>query len=368
MSDEPNFYALLGVERTATEAEVRSAYRKLARKHHPDVNPGDAKAEETFKQLSGAYEVLSNAEKRKLYDEFGVAGLRGGFDPEQARGYRQWSEARTAAGQAHRGPVEFDIGDLFGVGTRKPRGWAVAGEDIEIEAELDFVTALRGTTLEVVVPVRTPCPTCVGSGEEPGSAAEMCSACKGSGKEQVVRGPLRMVGICSQCGGDGKVHPACRACYGLGILEVQGTVQVRIPAGADDGSELRVRGKGGPGMEEGPAGDLLIRTRVLPHPHFARDGLDLRLKMPITLEEAYVGGSIPVPTLDGVVQMKIPAHSQPGAKLRLRGKGVKRGSTAGDLYVELSIHMPDQEDPVLAEALKNASALYSRPPREGIAL
>jgi molecular chaperone DnaJ len=368
MADDPNFYALLGVERTASDAQIKSAYRKLARKHHPDVNPGNRQAEDTFKQISAAYDVLSNPEKRKLYDEFGAESLRGGFDPEQARAYRQWSEGRAAAGHARSEPVEFDLGDLFGGGARSQRGWAMAGEDIAADVELDFVTALRGTLLDVRVPVRTPCPTCAGSGQEPGSSAQVCPVCEGKGKQQVVRGPMRMVSACAACGGDGKVHTPCRSCAGAGIVQSEETVQVRIPPGADDGSELRVRGKGGPGMAGGPAGDLLIRTRVRPHAHFKREGLDLHLTLPITLEEAYLGSQVQVPTLEGPVQLKIPARSQSGAKLRLRGKGVKRGQEAGDLYVELAIRIPEGANEALAEALKQSTALYGRPPREGIAL
>ncbi len=368
MADDHNFYALLGLERTAPEAEVRSAYRKLARKHHPDVNPGDPKAEETFKQISGAYDVLSNPEKRKLYDEFGTEGLRGGFDPEQARAYRQWSEGRVATGHAHEGPVEFDLGDLFGGAQRRTRGWAVAGEDIAASVELDFVTALRGTLLEVRVPTRSTCPTCAGAGEEPGSTPETCPACQGSGKQQVLRGPMRMVSACDRCGGDGKVHKPCHTCQGVGLLQAEETAQVRIPPGVDDGSELRVRGKGGPGLFEGPPGDLLIRTHVRPHSHFKREGLDLTLTLPVTLEEAYLGSSVQVPTLDGPVQLKVPARSQSGTKLRLRGKGVKRAKESGDLYVELAVRLPDHEDEALKEAFKTASKLYSAPVREGITL
>jgi molecular chaperone DnaJ len=359
-------YETLGVAKTASEEDVKRAYRKLARKHHPDVNPGNVEAEERFKNISAAYDILSNPEKRKLYDEFGEEGLRGGFDPEQARSYKHWSEARSASGD-HEVPFDFDLGDIFGGGGRR-RGFAMAGEDVVVEVELDFVTALHGTQIDVRVPVRSACGVCMGSGAEPGSEPETCPTCKGSGKRQLVQGPMRMTVVCNTCGGDGKVHKPCKTCHGEGIIESEQTVQVRIPAGADDGSELRVRGKGGPGIGGGEPGDLLIRTRVRPHAHFRRDGLDLSVTLPITLEEAYAGSSIDVPTADGTVQMKVPAHSQSGARLRLRGKGVARGSQRGDLYVELRVLVPEQEDQAFSEALKRSSSLYTRPVREGIAL
>lgn len=372
MAEEQDPYAVLGVQRDASEEEIKRAYRKLARTHHPDVNPGNQQAEEKFKAIAAAYDVLSNAEKRKLYDEFGHEGLRGGFDPEQARAYQRWASQREAAGGG-RGPdipFDFDFGDLFGAraarGHVRPRG--IAGEDVLVNAELDFVTALRGTQLEVRFPLQAACPVCAGSGEQPGSQPKICPDCQGRGRKQIARGPLNMVTTCPTCGGDGKIHDPCTNCGGAGLIRDEQKVDVRIPPGADDGSELRVRGRGSPGLGDGAPGDLIIRVRVRPHAHFTRDGLDLTLKLPVTIEEAYLGASVPVPTPAGEVQMKIPAHSQTGQKLRLKGKGVTRGSNTGDLYVELQVRVPDSEDEQLAAALRSAGRLYARPVREGIQL
>lgn len=371
MADAKDFYAVLGVERTASSEDIKRAYRKLARKHHPDVNPGNKEAEEKFKAISAAYDVLSNDEKRKLYDEFGEEGLRGGFDPAQARAYKRWSEDRAAsAGPGPEMPFDFDFGDLFGTRqrTRGGAGFRAAGEDIAAEVRLDFVTALRGTMIQVRIPTRSPCTVCAGSGEKPGSAAQTCPDCGGTGKRQIARGPMNLVTTCPTCGGDGKVHTPCSACGGAGVVMSEQSVEVRIPPGADDGSELRVRGKGGPGLGGGPAGDLILRTRVEPHPFFTRDGLDLTLKLPITFNEAYNGASISVPTPSGDVQMKVPPRAQSGAKLRLRGKGVTRGSQTGDLYVELSVRSPEVADEALAAALRDSDKLYEKPLRQEIRL
>jgi molecular chaperone DnaJ len=375
MADATDYYATLGVARGASADEIKRAYRKLARKHHPDVNPGDKGAEEKFKQLSAAYDVLSDKEKRSLYDEFGVEGLRGGFDPEQARAYKRWSEDRAASGAAREQdiPSDFDFGDLFGAhsrdtGRRSRRDFALAGEDLHVTVTLDFVTALRGTRVTVRGPALSTCPTCVGSGERPGSTAQTCPECDGTGKRQIARGPLNLTTVCPHCGGDGKVHEPCSSCAGAGVVHTEQTVEVRIPPGADDGSELRVRDKGGPGVGGGPPGDLLIRTQVEPHPYFTRDGLDLTLQLPVTFHEAYSGASIGVPTPTGVVQMKIPPRAQAGSKLRLRGKGVTRGSNVGDLYVQIQVLVPDRTDEALEAALRESDQLYSKPPREEIRL
>ena len=311
MAEDTDLYARLGVDRTAGEDEIRKAYRQLARQHHPDVNPGKPEAEEKFKAVAAAYDVLSNKEKRALYDEFGAEGLRGGFDPEQARTYRRWSEGRDAGrratGQHDDLPFEFDLNDLFAQARARQASYPVDGPDLSAEVELDLASALRGTEVE-----------------------------------------LRMPG-----------HAAA---------DQEQTLRVRIPTGADDGDELRVRGKGLPGVNGGAAGDLVIRTRVRPHEFFTRDGLDLELRLPITLAEAVRGGPVSVPTPSGAVQLKIPPRSQQGAKLRLKGKGVTRGKETGDLYVVLDVRLPDSDDPALAAVLADTDRFYTANVREGVAL
>jgi molecular chaperone DnaJ len=371
MSDEQDLYAVLGLARSASEDEIKRAYRKLARQHHPDVNPGNAEAEETFKTIAHAYDVLSNAEKRRLYDEFGKEGLRGGFDSEHARTYKRWSEQRAqSTADQDEVPYHFDFGDLFGArGTKHAaaRGEA-AGQDVVASVELDFVTALRGAELKLRIPVRATCDTCNGSGDEPGSLASTCPECEGTGRRRIAHGPLQMMTACPRCGGDGKVHEPCKRCAGAGLIESERQVDVRIPKGAADGSELRVRGQGAPGLGGGPPGDLILRTRVTPHPHFTRDDLDLTLKLPLSLAEAYNGTTISVPTPDGHVQMKVPPRTQPGSRLRIRGKGVARGKNTGDLYVQLELRLPDMEDAPLAAALTDAERLYTKPVREEVTL
>lgn len=321
-----DLYAVLGVARDATDDEIRRVYRQLARKHHPDRNPGNKAAEERFKEVAAAYEVLSDAEKRKLYDEFGEDSLRGGFDPEKARAYRQWGHSSGGAG-AWSGsmPFEFDLEDLFRGGGR--RAWTTGGQDVVAVVELDFAQALRGAEVEMRIPGQRTCPS---------------------------------------CGGASKRRRRCATCGGAGRVASEEAHKIRIPPGADDGSELRVRGRGAPGLDGGTPGDLVIRTRVRPHPHFRREGLDLHLRLPVTIDEAYLGASIEVPTPDGPVQMKVPPKSTSGTTLRLRDKGVARAERRGDLYVELVAQVPDRDDASLSEALRAGARLYSRPVREGI--
>lgn len=370
MADD--LYGALGVSRNATPDEIRAAYKKLARKHHPDVNPGDPKAEERFKKISAAYEVLSDADKRKNYDEFGDEALQSGFDPERARAYRQWQDARQAGGRPfEQERFNFDLDDLFGgfgfggggVREAPPR----QGADLRAVVELDFDHAIRGTEIELEVPTAEACTTCNGSGERPGSA-QRCTNCGGTGQRQVARGPMRMAVTCERCGGTGRAAEPCATCGGDGRVERRVPIKVRIPAGADDGSTLRIEGKGAPGARGGPPGDLVIETRVRPHPLLKRDGLDLSLKLPVRIDEAFLGAQVEVPTFDGPIKLRIPPRSRPGSRLRVRGKGVERGGKRGDLYVELDLQWPDRETADFAESVKRAADAYEQPVRRGMRL
>lgn len=290
-------YEILGVPKTADADTIRKAYRKLARKHHPDVNPGDAKAEETFKGISAAYEVLGDDKKRAAYDEFGDASLAGGFDAAKARSYQQWQDTRQQrASRFDGGPSEFDFADLFG----RARGPA-RGQDLQATVQMELRQAVEGAEISLDLPG-------------------------------------------------------------------QGVVRVRIPPGADTGSVIRLAGKGAPGARGGPPGDLLIETHVRPHAFLRRDGLDLSLTLPVTLDEIYNGASIEVPTFDGPVMLKIPPRSQNGAKLRLRGKGIQRKDTRGDLFAVLEVRLPDRADDALAAALRASTEAYTAPVRQELAL
>ncbi len=295
-----SLYETIGVKRDATADEIRKAYRKLARKHHPDVNPGDKKSEEAFKKASSAYEVLSDDKRRKAYDEFGDESLQGGFDATKAREYAKWQNTRQQqrASNFGDGPVEFDFADLFG--RAAPRGPS-KGQDLVAAVQLDLRQAIEGTEMATSIPGH-------------------------------------------------------------------GNVRVRIPPGADTGDRIRVPGKGSPGRGGGPPGDLIIETEVRPHPHLRRVGLDLHLALPVTLDEAYNGANVEVPTFEGPVVVKIPPRSQNHSKLRVKGKGIPRKDTRGNLIVELDVRMPDLDDPALAEALKAARTAYTNPVRQELML
>lgn len=327
MSEAKNLYAVLGLSANASDDEIRKTYRKLAKKYHPDINPNNPKATEKFKEITAAYEVLSNSEKRKLYDEFGEASLHGGFDPNKARAYQQWANARPSSGRGgnpYAGiPMDFDLGDLFGDlfgGGFRRRGahthQPVSGDNISATVEIDLAQAIHGTEVQLKVPIH-----------------ETCRACGGTGDQ-------------------------CSVCRGRGVVASEDMVTVRIPPGADDGSKLRVKGRGGAGLMGGSRGDLMIQTKVKPHPHFRREGLDLVLITPVTLHEAYNGSTIEVPTPIGLVKVKIPPRSQNNTRLRLKGRGMMRGTKTGDLYVELDIRLPDKEHRALAEAARDAEASY----------
>jgi len=362
---ERDLYDVLGVKRDASQAEIRRVFRRRARQHHPDVNPGNTQAAETFKEIAAAHEVLGNEKKRQAYDEFGDAALRTGFDPEQSRQFQQRTAPWSAEpGGAADGPesFDFDLGDLFGGAARTRRG-SMPGEDVVATVDLDLATALRGTELSVDAPTGRPCTTCHGTGDQSGT----CEQCQGKGRVAVGGGgPMRIAAVCPRCGGHG--HPPCPTCHGEGLESGTHPVTVRIPPGADHGARLRVPGLGQPGHGNGPPGDLYIEVRLRPHRSFRRQGLDLYLTLPVSLDEAYNGASVDVPTPAGTVALKVPPRSQSGHKLRLRGRGVRRRAEAGDLYCELEVRLPDREDPQFAAAARATTELYERPVREGISL
>jgi molecular chaperone DnaJ len=357
-------YAVLGVKRDTNAKEIKKAYRKLARKYHPDINPGNKEAEERFKEISAAFEVLSEPERRKVYDEFGEDGLRSGFDPEQARAYRDWqsrAQATSSHGNTHHSPreaySEFDLGDIlsgFGFAdagpatTRKRRG-----QDISSKMAIPFRDAVLGTEREIALEKPTICETCKGNGVQPGSTPETCQQCHGSGRMDIAQGPMAIRAPCMACKGTGaKTGPACKQCEGSGTIRKTVRLKVKVPTGIDDNQTIRLSGQGMPGQAGGPAGDLLVDIHVQPHAHLQRRGKDLYLDLPITVAEALLGSQVPVPTFGGSIKLTIPPGSQNGIKLRVKGKGVA-GQPAGDLYVVLGVRMPESSNNT--EAVKAAA-------------
>jgi molecular chaperone DnaJ len=348
---EREYYQILGVKRGASRDDIREAYRKLARKYHPDINPGNKEAENKFKDLSVAYDVLSDDKKRKLYDEFGEAGLAAGFDAEKARSYQQWQQQSAQAGGAYEFNMD-DLGDLFGglggiFGRRSStqRG-PQRGQDIESSMDIDFLDAVRGFQTAITLQRRASCDTCHGAGTKPGSTPKTCPECHGSGSKSVSQGPLQFRQSCARCLGSGKLPgDPCATCGGTGRVVRSDTIRVNIPPGAEPGKRIRLRGKGEAGVRGGPAGDLFITPRIRPHPILARMGRDLSMDLPITVGEALRGANIDVPTPGGTIKVKVPSSAQSGQQLRIKGKGVAaHGQTpAGDLYLRLMIRVPNEK-------------------------
>lgn len=347
MAASKDFYSILGVGRDASEEEIKKSYRKLARKYHPDVNQ-EKDAEERFKEVSAAFAVLGDAEKRKLYDEFGPEGLRPGFDAEQARAWRRTGGMPPGGGMGGSpyGGAGFDFSDLLNDLFRQSRSGAggpmrAAGADIEATITVTLVDVVKGAKRDITINRPSPCPTCGGDGVAPGSRPRTCPKCKGAGRVRMP-GPVPLNMPCDECRGSGVLEgPACATCRGSGEVTTPTRLEVNIPKGIEDGSRIRLHGQGGPGVAGGPAGDLYLRVRLAEHPLFARQGLDLSLNLPITVREAIEGADVEVPTLTGRVRLSVPAGAQSGKRLRLRGQGLMglKGSV-GDLYVVLQIHVP----------------------------
>ncbi|MFQ5967249.1 MAG: molecular chaperone DnaJ [Acidimicrobiia bacterium] len=339
---DKDFYKTLGVPKGADDKEIKKAYRKLAQENHPDTNPDDKDAEEKFKDISEAYATLSDAEKRKEYDEFrrmvdsgafqgGPGGFAGGpFGGQQVR-VEDLGDLLGGMG---------GLGDLFGGGRRSATG-PQRGADLRTDLNLSFEDAVRGVTTTVSVRGDTTCHHCRGTGGEPGTSVRVCPTCGGAGTIAQNQGFFSFTQPCPECSGSGRlIDQPCSVCGGRGTEVRTRNVKVKIPAGVKNGATVRVPGKGTPGRNGGPAGDLLVRVRVAKHPVFSRRGNDLTIKVPITFTEAALGATIEVPTLDGPVNVKVPAGTRSGKTFRVRGKGVPNRGRGGSLLVTVEVVVP----------------------------
>ncbi len=373
-----DYYGTLGVSRSASPDEIRKAYRRLARKHHPDLNPGDKAAEERFKKVQEAYDVLSDSKKRQMFDQFGFYSEHGpqpgqgpgpqpgpgmdfsGFDFSDA-----FSQAGGNAGQGRYGSAGGGPGgapgsgfrdlfsQFFGRGAQREEQSAQKGSDLEYGLNIDFWQAIRGTQVALNVTRQDTCPICGGSGSSSG-AKTACPECNGTGSVTQMAGAMRFNLTCPRCGGSGKLRDACPRCHGEGRIPHAENIDVRIPAGVQNGTRLRVPGKGNSGTAGAPAGDLYITVRVEPHPFFQRDGDAIEIRVPVTVAEASLGAKIEVPTIDGRALLKVPPGTQSGQKFRLRDNGVfnSRKNARGDQIVEVVVQPPIVRDERTKEILR----------------
>ncbi len=393
MAAKKDYYELLGVPRKASAEEIRKAWRRLARKFHPDLNPGDKAAEERFKQMQEAYDVLSDAKKRQMYDQVGFYSESGfpGAGPTGAGAYQQnpnmgfggfdFSDYFTSGGRTATGGGRTETGgeggfggsfhDLFGQFFSHGRGERTAeperGTDLEYALSVGFWQAIRGTQIRLNINRQEVCGACGGSGTKSG-ANTVCPECQGSGNVSQMAGAMRFNLTCPRCNGKGRVRNVCTSCQGDGRLTTSETVEVRIPPGVQTGSRLRVPGKGNAGSQGMPAGDLYITVRVEPHPFFDRDGDDIHIRVPVTIAEAGLGAKIEVPTIDGRALLKVPLGTQNGQKFRLREKGVlnSRKGVRGDQIVEIAVEAPKVRDERTKEILREYARLNPEDPRAEI--
>jgi molecular chaperone DnaJ len=345
-----DYYEVLGVQRGCTAPELKSAFRKLAMQYHPDKNPGDKKAEESFKELSEAYEVLSDAEKRARYDRFGHQAP-GGFGP---------SPFDQGFGGANINDIfEGIFGDIFG-GGRRGRSARQRGSDLRYNLEITFTEAAFGTEAKVKIPRHKACETCHGSGAKPGTGPKTCPTCQGSGELRLTQGFFQIARPCGHCQGTGKViTDPCQTCHGAGKVEQESMLTVKVPPGVDTGTRLKLTGEGETGERGGPPGDLYVVVHVQEHPIFIREDTEVICEVPISFTQAALGSSIEVPTLDGKVKMKIPSGTQSGKVFRLRGKGIPQlnGYQRGDQHVRVTVEVPEKLTRKQHELLEQFAAI-----------
>ena len=376
---ETDYYDVLGVSPSASEKDITRAYRKLAKQYHPDANPGNKEAEEKFKSVSTAYDVLGDAAKRKEYDEVrqmvasGVGpfsgGGPGGFGPGGAEGFRTFQFDEDAG-------FGDLLGGLFGRGARGRRGGRGGrgsrqagpqrGTDLETELNLDFLDAVHGVTTSVSFTADAVCSVCHGSGAEPGTTPDVCPQCGGSGEVLVDQGPFSFSQVCPTCGGRGTIiEKPCHQCGGRGVERRRRDVKVRIPPGVDDGQRIRVPSRGAAGANGGPPGDLFVAVHVGKHPIFGRKGKDLTVRVPITFSEAALGTQVKVPTLDKPVTVKVPAGTQSGKTVKVRGRGIDAGKgSTGDLLVTFDVVVPKKVDGAAKKAIEDLGNALTDNPRE----
>ncbi|GAB2188695.1 molecular chaperone DnaJ [Sessilibacter sp. MAH2] len=325
-----DYYEILGVDKSVSEKDLKKAYRRVAMKYHPDRNPDDAAAEDKFKEASEAYEVLSDAQKRAAYDQYGHAGVDN-------------SAGGAGGGYSNFSDIFGDVfGDIFG-GGRGGRGGPARGSDLRYTLDLDLEDAVRGTTVKIKVPTLVSCSTCDGSGAKKGSSPKTCTTCGGHGQVRMQQGFFSVQQTCPNCRGSGKIiSDPCNSCHGQGRVEETKTLSVKVPAGVDSGDRIRLAGEGEAGADGGPSGDLYVQMSIRQHPIFEREGNNLYCEVPIGFVDAALGGEIEVPTLDGRVKLKIPEGTQTGKLFRLRGKGVVpvRGGATGDLMCRVLVETP----------------------------
>jgi molecular chaperone DnaJ len=364
MAEKRDYYEILGLKKGATEDEIKKAFRKMAMKYHPDKNPDDKQAEESFKEVNEAYGILSDKEKKDLYDKFGHAGV----DPNS--GFGAGGGGFGGFGGSG-GGASFDFSDLgdifgsffggggFGGGSARRKNAPRKGTDLQVTLRITFSEAAFGTKKKVKLKKNVECPSCHGTGAENGTAKKTCPQCNGSGQVQTQQntpfGSFSSVNTCPSCHGTGEIiETPCKECGGTGRIRKDVTIQVEIPAGVDNDSVISLKGQGEPGVNGGPSGDLFVIIGVEQHKLFKRVGNDLKLDIPITFEQAALGTTIIVPTLKEKVKYKVPAGTQPGTTFRLKGKGVKalRSSKTGDLYVKVNLEVPTKLTSEQKDAIK----------------
>ena len=360
MAEKRDYYDVLGIKKDATEADIKKAFRQMAKKYHPDVNPGDKVAEAKFKEVNEANDVLSDSQKRARYDQFGHAGV----DPNSAAG----------GPFGGFGGVDFDLGDIFdsffgggfngGRSSARGRSSAQRGADLRQRVELTFEEAAFGVEKEINLSRSERCEKCGGTGAREGSSPVTCTACHGSGQTQVRQntpfGQFSSIKTCEVCHGEGKIiSNPCTACGGSGTIRKTSRISVKIPGGIDNGQSISLRGEGEPGLRGGPSGDLYVTVSVKRHPLFSRDGVDVVCEMPITFAQAALGSDVEVPTLDGKVKYSIPEGTQSGTVFRLRNKGIPhlRGNGRGDQFVKTIVEVPKKLNERQKKALRDFAEL-----------